>query len=134
MALGQAMIVAGVGCRRGTPAPDIEAAIRAALAQAGLAAHALDAIATIAAKHDEAGIETAAAHFGVSVVLVPDSELKSAGERTQTKSERVLALTGVPSVAEAAALAAAGPAARLIGPRLVIGAATCALAVSEPAS
>jgi cobalt-precorrin 5A hydrolase len=134
MALDQAMIIAGVGCRRGTPAPDIEAAIRAALAQAGFAAHALNAIATIAAKHDEAGIETAAAHFGVSVVLVPDSELKSASERTQTKSERVLALTGVPSVAEAAALAAAGPAARLIGPRLVIGAATCALAVSEPAS
>ena len=78
--------------------------------------------------------EGAAAHFGVSVVLVPDSELKSASERTQTKSKRVLALTGVPSVAEAAALAAAGPAARLIGPRLVIGAATCALAVSEPAS
>jgi cobalt-precorrin 5A hydrolase len=37
----------------------------------------------------------------------------------------------VPSVAEAAALAAAGPAARLIGPRLVIGSATCALAASE---
>ena len=31
MDLDQAMIVAGVGCRRGAPAPDIEAAIRAAL-------------------------------------------------------------------------------------------------------
>jgi cobalt-precorrin 5A hydrolase len=37
---------------------------------------------------------------------------------------------GVPTVAEAAALAAAGPAARLLGPRLVVGAATCALAAS----
>jgi cobalt-precorrin 5A hydrolase len=45
----------------------------------------------------------------------------------------VLALTGVPSVAEAAALAAAGPLAHLIGPRLVIGSATCALASSEAA-
>ena len=34
MGLGKTMIAAGVGCRRGTPAPDIEAAIRAALARA----------------------------------------------------------------------------------------------------
>jgi len=134
MALEQAMIVAGVGCRRGTPAPDIEAVVRAALSQAGLAVDALDAIATIAAKHDETGIATAAAHFGVDVVLVPDSDLKFAGERTETKSERVLALTGVPSVAEAAALAAAGPTARLLAPRLAIGGATCALAMAGPAS
>jgi cobalt-precorrin 5A hydrolase len=134
MALDQAMIVAGIGCRRGTGAPNIEAAIRTALTQAGLAAGALTAIATTAAKHDEAGIEAAAANLGVDVVLVAEAELKAAGERTKTKSERVLALTGVPSVAEAAALAAAGPLARLIAPRLVLGAATCALAASEPAS
>ena len=128
------MIVAGIGCRRGTSAPDIEAAIRAALANAGMAPDVLTAIATTAAKHDEAGIETAAAHLGVNVVLVAEAELKAAGERTETKSARVLALTGVPSVAEAAALAAAGPSARLISPRLVLGSATCALAASEPAS
>ncbi len=125
------MIVAGVGCRRGAPAPEIEAAIRAALAKAGIAAHALGAIATATAKQNETGIETAAANFGVSVVLVSDAELQAAGARTATKSERVLALMGVPSVAEAAALAAAGPSARLISPRLVIGSATCALATSE---
>ncbi|HEX3502988.1 MAG TPA: cobalamin biosynthesis protein [Xanthobacteraceae bacterium] len=134
MAMDQAMIVAGVGCRRGASAPDIEAVIRAALARAGVAADALNAIATTAAKHDEAGIKAAAANFGVSVVLVPDAELKAAGKRTETKSDRVLALTGVPSVAEAAALAAAGPSARLISPRLVLGAATCALAASELAA
>jgi cobalt-precorrin 5A hydrolase len=66
-------------------------------------------------------------------VLVPEVELKAAGARTATRSARVLALIGVPSVAEAAALAAAGPSARLVSPRLVIGAATCALAASEAA-
>jgi cobalt-precorrin 5A hydrolase len=45
----------------------------------------------------------------------------------------VLALAGVPSVAEAAALAAAGPKARLILPRIVVGPATCALASTEEA-
>lgn len=128
------MIVAGVGCRRGTSAPAIEAAIRAALAQAGMAADALDAIATIAAKHDEAGVAAAAASLGVNVVLIPDAELEAVSGRTETKSERVRAAMGVPSVAEAAALAAAGPTARLLGPRLALGAATCALAASEPGS
>jgi len=124
------MIVAGVGCRQGAPAPDIEAAVRAALARANIAACALDVIATIATKRDEAGIQAAAEKLGVSIVVVAEADLKTATDRTKTRSERVLALAGVPSVAEAAALAAAGPAARLISPRLVVGAATCALAAS----
>jgi len=127
------MIVAGVGCRRGTGAPDVEAAIRAALARAGVASDDLDAIATIAAKRGEAGIEIVAAKLGVAVMFVSEADLKAAAPRTETRSERVLALTGVPSVAEAAALAAAGPSAHLISPRLVIGAATCALAASGEA-
>ena len=126
------MIVAGVGCRRGAAAADVKAAIRAALAQADVAAGALDAVATAAAKRNEAGIEAAAAELGVPVVLVPQAELNDAGGRTATRSARVLALVGVVSVAEASALAAAGPSARLLVPRLVVGAATCALAAAEP--
>jgi cobalt-precorrin 5A hydrolase len=132
MDMDEAMIVAGVGCRKGATAPDVEAAIRAALARAGITSDALDAIATIASKRDEAGIGTAAENFGVTVVLVSDAELKAAGNRTETRSERVQTLMGLPSVAEAAALAAAGPSARLISPRLVFGSAACALAASEP--
>ena len=126
------MIVAGVGCRRGARASDIEAAIRAALARADIAADALDGIATLAAKSAELGIEAAAKKLGVAVVLVPKADLQAAEPRTATRSERVRRLAGVSSVAEAAALAAAGPSARLIAPRLVIGSATCALATSEP--
>jgi len=128
------MIVAGVGCRRGAPAADIEAAIRAALARANLSADALGMIATIAAKSAEAGVRKAAEKFGVVVVPVPETEIKAASHRTETRSARVLALIGVPAVAEAAALAAAGPAARLICRRLVVGAATCALAASGAAT
>ena len=125
------MIVAGVGCRRGAAARDIEAAVRAALAQASVTLDSLGCIATTAAKEDEAGIRAAAAKLGVSVVLLSRAEMEAAAPRAATRSERVLALTGVPSVAETAALAAAGPAARLISPRLVLGAATCALAASD---
>ena len=125
------MIVAGVGCRAGASAGEVEAAIAAALDQAGLAANALGAIATSYAKRGEPGIATAASERGVKFVVVPQAEFDAAAARAVTHSERVLALTGVPSVAEAAALAAAGPTARLIAPRIAVGPATCALAVME---
>jgi cobalt-precorrin 5A hydrolase len=133
MDMGQAMIVAGIGCRRGAGAADIEAAIRAALARAGIDAADLKAIATGSAKAAEPGIAATAAALGLKIVPITEAELKAAGARVQTRSDRVLALTGVPSLAEAAALAATGPASRLIAARLVVGAATCALAKSGAA-
>jgi cobalt-precorrin 5A hydrolase len=126
--VGEAVIVAGIGCRRGASAADIAAVINAALARAALKPDALDAIATSAVKGGEPGIAAAAASFGLPLVLVPPSDLAAADSRITTRSERVLALTGVASVAEAAALAAGGPQARLLAPRIVLGPATCALA------
>jgi len=124
------MIVAGIGCRRGAPATAITAVIAAALERAGLAPDALGAIAAPAAKWHEPGIAAAASALGLRLVLVPQRELEAAGSRTATRSQRVLALTGVPSIAEAAALAAGGPAARLVVARIAVGPATCALASS----
>jgi cobalt-precorrin 5A hydrolase len=132
MDLGQAMIAAGIGCKRGAPASDIEAAIRAALTHAQIGADALDVVATIEGKSAEVGILVAAEKFGVSVVVVPEPELAAASDRVETHSERVSALLGVGSVAEAAALAAAGSASKLIVPRIVVGTATCALAATLP--
>jgi cobalt-precorrin 5A hydrolase len=128
--MDQAMIAAGIGCKRGAPACDIEGAIRAALLRTDMTVDALNAIATIEAKSAEAGIRAAARALGIAVVIVPERELLAAGARVETQSERVLALAGVGSVAEAAALAAAGPSATLIATRIIVGAATCALAAS----
>jgi cobalt-precorrin 5A hydrolase len=124
------MIVAGIGCRKGAPAAEIEAVIAAALDRAGLLANALSLIATSAAKAGEPGIAAAASALGVPLVPVPQDELEAAGHRTMTTSARVMTVTGVPSLAEAAALAAGGPASRLIAPRVAVGPATCALAKS----
>jgi cobalt-precorrin 5A hydrolase len=133
MAMGEAMIVAGIGCRRGAPAAAIEAVIAAALTRAGLDKSALSLIAAPAGKCDEAGIAEAASARGVPLVAVSELDLTGAGARGVTRSERSLARMGVPSVAEAAALAAAGAAARLLLPRLALGPATCALATNgEP--
>jgi cobalt-precorrin 5A hydrolase len=152
------MIVAGVGCRKGARAADITAAIAAAFVRAGLVPAELMAglsatdarhfvaprndavdrrilmsaglalIATSAAKGGEPGIAVAAWAIGVPLILVPQGDLEAAGDRGATRSERVVALFGVPSVAEAAALAAGGRSARLITPRIAVGPATCALA------
>jgi cobalt-precorrin 5A hydrolase len=129
--MGEAMMIAGVGCRRGTSAAAIEAAIAAALARAGLASHGLDFLATAAFKGDEPGIAAAAAARGVPLIYVAQADLERAGGRA-THSRRVARLIGVGSVAEAAALAACGPAARLVVPRIAIGPATCALAETAP--
>src|SRR5262249_29776188 len=128
------MIAAGIGSKRGAPASDIEAAVRTALARAQISADALDAIATMQAKSGEPGIREAAEKFGVAFVIVPELELTAARGRVETRSERVTALAGVGSVAEAAALAAAGPASTLIVPRVIVGPATCALAASPQES
>jgi cobalt-precorrin 5A hydrolase len=127
VALGEAVMVAGVGCRRGTSAAEIEAVIAAALAQAGLAGQRVDVLATAEFKCDESGIAAAAAARGVPLILIAQADLERAGGRA-THSRRVAQLMGVGSVAEAAALAAGGPDARLVVPRIAIGPATCALA------
>lgn len=125
------MIVAGIGCRRGTSAQDIDAAIDAALAEAGRQADALTVIATSDGKGSEAGIIDAAAGREAQLVLIKPAELEAAGPRTQSFSPRVKEMFGVPSVAEAAALAAAGPRSTLLVPRIVVGPATCALAIMD---
>jgi len=133
MDLGEVMIVAGIGCRKGASAEEIEAAIAAALAQAGCAPGRLGLIATSDGKGGEPGIVAAAAARGVRLVMVGPADLEAAGTRTQSSSPRVLALTGVPSVAEAAALAVGGSKTRLLLPRIVVGPVTCALAETDTA-
>ncbi|NGO50535.1 cobalamin biosynthesis protein [Mesorhizobium camelthorni] len=59
---------------------------------------------------------------------------KNEGISTLTHSARSQAVAGSPSVSEAAALAAAGEGARLLGPRIVVGQVTCALATSGDAA
>jgi cobalt-precorrin 5A hydrolase len=134
MGVGEAMIIGGVGCRKGASAAAITAAIEHTCAQAGLALGRIGALATAASKQHEAGIAQAATALGVPLILVSEHDLRAAGPRAATHSQRVMELTGVPSVAEAAALAAGGPAASLLATRIVVGPVTCALAETERAS
>jgi cobalt-precorrin 5A hydrolase len=131
MGLDQAMIVAGIGCRKGASAEEVSAALDAALERAGRPLERKELLATSMRKRDEVGIAKAAKARGLRLVFVEQSDLESASARGASWSGRVLALAGVPSVAEAAALAACGPKARLILPRITLGPVTCAVASDE---
>ncbi|HEX3860198.1 MAG TPA: cobalamin biosynthesis protein [Stellaceae bacterium] len=121
-------IIAGIGCRRGATTADIAAAVEAAFIHSGQDRHALAAFATGASKADEPAIAAIAAAYGVALHIVPHEQLDAAASRAITCSPRVLVQLGLPSLAETAALAVAGPTARLLGPRAAVGGATCALA------
>jgi len=122
------MKVAGIGCRRGVPTTDVVSAVRLAASQVE---GALDALATTREKISEEGVIAAATLLGLPLLCAEDAALSDVADKAVTRSARVLALKGLPSIAETAALAAAGPGARIIVPRVVAGAATCAIAAGE---
>lgn len=120
------MIAAGLGFRAGA---DV-AALRAALMAAGADLARIDCLATVADKAGAPALRELAAELGLSVRAISAADM--AVQMVLTQSPRVAALRGTGSVAEAAALAAAGPGAVLLGPRAVsaCGRATAALAES----
>jgi cobalamin biosynthesis protein CbiG len=132
MGVAQAMIVAGVGCRRGAASEDVLATIAEALAAAGRTGTSPARLATNAAKSAEPGLRAAAVALGATLAVPLEAALQAAAPHCLTHSGASLAATGLPSLAEAAALAAAGPGARLLGPRLTARGVTCALAEAQP--
>ena len=122
------MITAGIGLRPGTAAAEIEACLDQTLAVAGLARSALTRLATLASRRDEPGLFALAQAHDLTLVAIPDEALAGFEAACATRSSRIAGLYGVGSVAEAAALAAAGPGAVLVQPRIATSRVTCALA------
>lgn len=125
------MIVAAVGCRKGTSADIIDDVLLAALAAHAITPTAVDALATVTSKSDETGIREVAYRRGLPMRLVSMSAMANVVDRVLTRSARVAELTGIPAVAEAAALVAAGRNSRLLGPRVANSSATCAIAIGD---
>ncbi|KCV81255.1 precorrin methylase [Actibacterium atlanticum] len=114
------MKIAGIGFRADAPV----ASLREALEMVGPA----DGLATIMPKAAADVIVTLAQELNLP--LLPVTEAQIQGQNTLTQSPRIQARFGTGSLAEAAALAAAGPGARLLGPRKIStdGMATAAIA------
>lgn len=140
MARGEAVtpgrLIAGIGLRPGAGADEIRACLDLALDAARLRPDAVHRIATLRARADEPGLIALASGLGAGIVAISDEALKGFEAACATRSTRIAALYGVGSVAEAAALAAAGPGGALVQPRVATARVTCALArgAGEPAS
>ncbi|WP_149141323.1 cobalamin biosynthesis protein [Gemmobacter caeruleus] len=116
------MRVAGIGFRAAAPLASLAAALAEVEARGGRA----EALATLAVKAGADALQALARARGLPVLALPDL----AGINTPTLSPRVQARFGTGSLAEAAALAGAGPGAHLTVARIATpdGMATAAMA------
>lgn len=132
MALHKTMssfVAIGVGCRAGASGETIAMLIRRTL-RAYDAPQGERRMFTLAEKAQEPGLVEAARLLGAPLAGLPLHALEGEADRILTPSPAARARFGAPNVAEAAALAGAGAGARLLGPRLAEGGATCAVALS----
>jgi len=111
----------GVGCNRGTPLPELEAATESFL---GELSGKVEIIATCDVKGDEPAILEYVSKNRKSLRLFPAAEL--AKVQTPNPSAMALRHVGSPSVCEAAAILASGG--KLLKEKKVFGNVTLALA------
>lgn len=115
-------LVAGIGASTGAPPEEAAEILAATLAGASLARESLAEVATI----DRRAGDGAVTALGLPVRAYPAERL--AGQAVPNPSAVVAQAVGTPSVAEAAALAAAGPGGELVVPKQAGRQVTVALA------
>jgi cobalt-precorrin 5A hydrolase len=126
---GETMIVAGLGFRTTCAADELVALIVSVSEAAGAK---IAALAVPDVKAGASALAEAAASLALEIRPVSREAMIAMQPLCLSRSAAALNAIGVASVAEACALAAAGPGARLFGPRTASGAATCALAGWAP--
>ncbi|HEX6526070.1 MAG TPA: precorrin-3B C(17)-methyltransferase [Streptosporangiaceae bacterium] len=119
-------LIVGAGASRGAPATEIGRLIDEVLGAQRLSPQSVREIATTDLKADEPGLRAAASESGWPVVTFPAAELAQVD--VPNPSETVRRAVGTPSVAEAAALLAAGPRATLVAQKRASEHATVAVA------
>ena len=100
------VVCVGIGCRRGTPAEEIEDAVLEALRESSISPKAMAALASIDLKAEEEGIKELARKYKVPFLTYSAEELSEVpGEFSG--SDFVMSVTGVDNVCERAAVRAA---------------------------
>ncbi|HLD67071.1 MAG TPA: cobalamin biosynthesis protein [Pseudomonas sp.] len=115
----RAVTVVGLGCRRGCSEQALRDLLEQTLQAHGVPLHVLDALASIEAKRDEAGLLALAHSLGLPLVFFSAEQLARFDSSLTRRSAIALRETGCAGVAEASALAQAqvlgsGPATLLI--------------------
>lgn len=113
----------GIGCERGTSPEEVATLIKNTLKENNLAIQSVAGYASIDVKEDEPAISSL-----YNVNYFTAEELNALAPKLKTPSDYVMSEVGTPGVAEAAALAAAGPDAELIVPKTKSKRATVAIA------
>jgi cobalt-precorrin 5A hydrolase/precorrin-3B C17-methyltransferase len=121
-------LAVGVGCERGANIGEALELIEATLDAAGLSREAVALVASIDLKADEPAVLAAGEHLSAPVRFFPAGRLEAETPRLHSPSDVVFREVGCHGVAEAAALAAAGPEARLVAPKRRSARVTCAVA------
>ncbi len=118
----------GVGCKSGVDAQTIARVVREALARAPSRSAA--GLHTSSRKAGDEALLEAARRLGLDLVLHDDEALKERDAEVASRSQRIAAMFGVGSLAEAAALVGAGEGSRLIVPKFSADGVSCAIAVA----
>ena len=128
LVLHPATLVLGLGAERGAPPEELLALAEATLGESGLSPLSLACVASLDLKADEPAVEAVAEHYGVPARFFSALELEAETPRLANPSEVVHRAVGSHGVAEAAALAAAGPEAVLAVAKRKSARGTAALA------
>ena len=121
------MRVLGLGFRAAAELASLQDAMRLALEAAG--SPKIDALVSEAAKSREKPFQELARLMGIPGLGVTQSDLQQM--ITPTQSQRIQDKFGTGSLAEAAALAAAGPNARLVVQRVISGDGKATAAIAQ---
>jgi len=125
------VLAVGIGCERNIPAEDGVVALRQVLAAQGLSAKSIAAIGSVDLKIDEPAVLAAARSLDLDARFMTVDELEKITPRLKNPSDVVFQEIGCHGVAEAAALALAGPDADLVVEKQRLGKVTVAVARSR---
>jgi cobalt-precorrin 5A hydrolase/precorrin-3B C17-methyltransferase len=118
----------GLGCERGTDWNEVRMLAERAFQEVGIGSDQVLAVVSIDTRMDEPAILETATHFRLPARFFKAAALERETPRLKNPSEIVFAHVGCHGVAEAAALAAAGPDSELVLPKIKSGFATAAIA------
>ncbi|RCS25371.1 precorrin methylase [Phyllobacterium salinisoli] len=124
-------VALGVGCERGAEAAEAIGLAERALQVSGFALEALGGIFSLDRKKTEPAIRALTEHFRREAVFFDARRLEEETPRLHNPSEAVYRAVGCHGVAESAALAGAGPNARLIVPKMRSQHVTVAIAIAD---
>jgi len=125
------IVTLGLGASRGCPEAEMAALVERGLKQACLAAEAIREVASVDLKADEAAMNALATELGRRLRLYSPARLEEETPRLANPSEVVFKEIGCHGVAEAAALASAGPDSQILLPKIRDAHATMALALDR---